>query len=126
MRRKRAARLGLAERDARRHDLIAKNIAALALWKVDRPFFELRVTILCRPDPHTSYHHVSPLKNDGRPLFTSDELRLTAAERPVFAFHFDEVDYKVIRAQPNALAQAVCERSVEAPLNFSITTFVQC
>src|ERR1700688_4115387 len=61
----------------------------------------------------------------GRPKFTSDELRLTAAERPVFAFHFDEIDYKVLRAQPNALAQAVCEGSVEAPLNFSITTFVQ-
>src|ERR1700692_705223 len=124
MRRKRAARLGFAERDARRHDLIAENIAALALRKVDRPFFELRVTILCRPDPHTSYHHISPLKNDGQ-WFTSDKLRLTPAERPVFAFHFDEIDYKVLRAQPNAFAQAICEGSVEAPLNFSVTTFVQ-
>src|ERR1700730_2819705 len=61
----------------------------------------------------------------GRPVFTSDELRLTAAERPVFAFHFDEIDYKVLRAQPNVLAQAVCEGSVEVPLHFGITTFVQ-
>src|ERR1700692_2050963 len=61
----------------------------------------------------------------GRPAFASDELRLAAAERPVFAFHFDEIDYKVLRTQPNALVQAVCQGFVEAPLHFGITTLVQ-
>src|ERR1700677_4196113 len=64
--RKRAARLGLAERDARRHDLIAENIATLALRKVDHPFLEQRVVILPRPDPYTSNHSGSPLKYDRR------------------------------------------------------------
>src|SRR5258706_15344022 len=61
----------------------------------------------------------------GRPVFTSDELRLTTAERPVFAFHFDEIDYKVLRTEPNALVQAVRQGFVEAPLHFGITTVVQ-
>src|ERR1700723_2872163 len=58
-------------------------------------------------------------------LFASDKLSLAVAERPVFAFYFVEIGYKVLRAPPTALAQAICEGSVEAPLNFGITTFVQ-
>ena len=60
-----------------------EDVAALALRKVDRPFLEQRVAILPCPDPHTPYHHVSPLKDGRRRVFASDELGLAAAERPV-------------------------------------------
>ncbi len=58
-------------------------------------------------------------------MFASDELGLAAPERPVLAFHFDKVDYKVLEAQPGALARAVRQRRVEAPFDVGITTFVQ-
>jgi hypothetical protein len=41
------------------------------------------------------------------------------------AFHFDEVDHKVLEAEPDALAQAFRQRPVEAPFRVGITTFVQ-
>src|ERR1700730_17360046 len=125
MPRKGAARLGLTERDARRHGLVAENIAALALRKVDRPFLEQRVAILPRPDPHTSNHDVSPLKDGSAGAFASYELGLAVAKRPVLAFHFDEVDHKVLATQPYALAQAVRQFSIEAPFHVGVTPFVQ-
>jgi hypothetical protein len=41
------------------------------------------------------------LKEGKRRVFTSDELELAAAERPVLAFHFDKVD--VLEVQPSLL-----------------------
>ena len=58
-------------------------------------------------------------------MFSSDELGLAAPERPVLAFHFDKVDYKIFEAQPGGLAPAVRQRRVEAPFDVGITTFVQ-
>src|ERR1700754_2879633 len=66
MPRKDAARPGLAERDARRHDLVAEDIATLALRKVNRSFLEQRVAIRPGPESHTTYHHVSPLQEAKR------------------------------------------------------------
>src|ERR1700733_2975014 len=55
----------------------------------------------------------------------SGELGLAVAERPVLAFHFDEIDHEILGAQPDAFAQAVRQGPVEAPFHFGITTFVQ-
>jgi hypothetical protein len=57
-------------------------------------------------------------------VFALDKLGLAAAERPVLAFHFDKVDYNVLKAQPGALVRAVRQRPAEAPFHVGITTLV--
>jgi hypothetical protein len=80
----------MSDLDAR---LCADTLVQADLWG-HQSHGAMRLATLPGPDPYTSYHCGSPLKYCKMiELFASDELSLAVAERPVFAFHFDEIDY---------------------------------